>query len=243
MHLVVDIGNTRVKLACFDGKNMVYYHQGLRDDLIEIPDLVSDFGHISAAIYTPSSYENSKFLDVISFIPRVLKLTHETAVPIKNGYHSPKTLGMDRLAAAVGASTRYPDAHTVVVDMGTCITMDYIEKGGIYWGGNISPGVPMRLEAMHQYTSALPLVSIQIPFGILGTDTTSALQQGGVKGACREIEAFLNEVFLEYGNVNVILTGGDAHIFESYTKKQIFVLPYLVMEGLNEILHYNVSKI
>jgi len=243
MHLVIDIGNTRVKLACFDGKEMVYFHQGHRDDLLQLPDLVPDFGRISAAIYTPSSFENSVFEDNVALIPCVIKLTYQTAVPIKNGYHSPKTLGMDRLAAAVGAYTLHPEAHAIVIDMGTCITMDCIEKGGTYLGGNISPGIPMRIKAMHHYTRTLPLVSTQIAQGLLGTDTTSALQQGGVNGACREIEAFLNETSVELGNVNVILTGGDAHIFESYTKKQIFVLPYLVMEGLNEILHYNVSKI
>lgn len=243
MHLVIDIGNTRVKLACFDGKRMVYYHQGHRDDLLQLPDLVPDFSSISAVIYTPSSFKNSVFEDNLALIPSVIQLTYQTAVPIINGYHSPQTLGMDRLAAAVGAFRRHPEVDTIVIDLGTCITMDYVDKSGTYLGGNISPGIPMRLKAMHDYTTTLPLVDTQMAQGLLGVDTISALQQGGVNGACREIEAFLDEAFLELGNVNVILTGGDAHIFESYTKKQIFVLPYLVMEGLNEILHYNVSKV
>jgi type III pantothenate kinase len=126
--------------------------------------------------------------------------------------------------------------------MGTCITMDFVESSGTFKGGNISPGIQMRLEAMHRFTSALPLADATMPSGLLGTSTITALQQGGVAGTCREIDAFLTEAADTFGIVNVILTGGDAHIFEIYTKKQIFVLPYLVMEGLNEILHYNVSK-
>lgn len=242
MHLVIDIGNTRVKFACFEEDGMVFYGNCLRNEMEKIPNLVPEYDHVKAAICVNTSQIHPGLSEILETLPFFFRLSHETAVPVKNDYHTPKTLGMDRLAAAVGAFRRFPDQNSIVIDMGTCITMDFVESSGSFKGGNISPGIQMRLEAMYRFTSALPLVDAALPTGLLGTSTITALQQGGVAGACREIDAFLSEAADTFGIVNVILTGGDAHIFESYTKKQIFVLPYLLMEGLNEILHYNVSK-
>jgi type III pantothenate kinase len=242
MHLVIDIGNTRVKFACFKVDQMVFFSHCHNNEMENIPNLVPEYHRVSAAICVNTSQIHPGLFEKLESLPFFIKLSHETAVPVKNDYHAPKTLGMDRLAASVGAFRRFPDQNSIVIDMGTCITMDFIESGGIFKGGNISPGIQMRLEAMHRFTSALPLVDAILPSGLLGTSTITALQQGGVAGACREIDAFLSEAADTLGIVNVILTGGDAHIFESYTKKQIFVLPFLVLEGLNEILHYNVSK-
>jgi type III pantothenate kinase len=242
MHLVIDIGNTRAKFACFEGKEMVFYGHCDRNMMEQIPNLVSEYNLVSAAICANTSQIHPGLSETLEALPYFVKLSHNTAVPVKIDYHSPNTLGMDRLAAAVGVFRRFPDQNSLVIDMGTCITMDFVESGGTFKGGNISPGIQIRLEAMHHFTSTLPLADAILPSGLLGTSTITAIQQGGVAGACREIDAFIVEATDAFGIVNVILTGGDAHIFESYTKKQIFVLPYLVMEGLNEILHYNVSK-
>jgi len=242
MHLVIDIGNTRAKFACFAGEEMVFYSHCNKEMMEQIPDLVPEYDRVSAAICANTSQMHPGLSETLEVLPVFVKLSHNTAVPVKIDYHTPNTLGMDRLAAAVGAFRRFPEQNSLVIDMGTCITMDFVESGGTFKGGNISPGIQIRLEAMHRFTSALPLVAAVLPSGLLGTSTITALQQGGVAGACREIDGFISEATDAFGIVNVILTGGDAHIFESYTKKQIFVLPYLVMEGLNEILHYNVSK-
>ena len=175
-------------------------------------------------------------------MPVFIHLDHNTPIPIKNEYGAPESLGKDRLAAAVGAGKMFPGKNVLFFDMGTCITMNFIDSSGSFIGGNISPGIRMRLKAMHTFTDRLPMVPLEIPDEVIGKDTVKAMQNGGIKGAFREMESFIDEIRTDFGEIVIILTGGDANLFESYTKNKIFVAPYLVLQGLNEILKYNVNK-
>ena len=96
-----------------------------------------------------------KFLKRHSFF---IKLDHKTKIPIQNGYKTPKTLGKDRLAAAIGAFTLYPKTNCLIIDVGTCMTYDFLDKKGIFEGGNIAPGIELRYRAMDEFTARLPLV-------------------------------------------------------------------------------------
>ena len=94
---------------------------------------------------------------------------------------------------------------------------------------------------MHKFTAKLPLVEPDIPAEDFAQTTVKALQNGAVKGTFREIDSFIDDTRVKFGVNIIILTGGDAGLFESYTKNKIFVAPNLVLEGLNEILKYNVK--
>ena len=150
-------------------------------------------------------------------------------------------MGKDRIDASVGANKRSQGKAALFIDMGTCITVNFINSEGAFVGGNISPGIMMRLKAMHKFTAKLPMVKPDIPDEYFAQSTVKALQNGAVKGAFREIDSFIDDTRIKFGVNNIILTGGDAVLFESYTKNKIFVAPNLVLEGLNEILNYNVK--
>lgn len=196
---------------------------------------------LGAAIISSTATIPASLLECLKNIPQYILLDYTTPCPVKNRYKNPASLGMDRLAAAVGARKLFPDQACLIIDTGTCITMNYLSAAGEFLGGNISPGIKMRLKAMHTFTARLPLAEINLPEDYFATNTIQAMQNGAVKGAFREIDSFIEETIIKYGTINVILTGGDAYMFESYTKNKIFVAPNLVLEGLNEILKYNVK--
>ena len=171
-----------------------------------------------------------------------LRLHHTLRLPFVNAYATPDTLGLDRIAAVAGAAALHPGLPCLVVDAGTCITFDLLTADGVYRGGNISPGVRMRLRAMHEQTAALPLVAPDAAeTGLLGVSTETALRKGAQLGASLEIEAFVARCAAEQAGLRVLLTGGDADLLAAPLKTKIFATPHLVLHGLHEILRLNVD--
>ena len=171
-----------------------------------------------------------------------IELNHTTSLPIKNLYKTPETLGKDRLAAVVGASYLNPNQDIVVVDAGTAITSDFINSHKQYLGGNIAPGLNLRLRSLHEFTKQLPLVSANSESPLLGIDTNSALVSGALYGIVFEIEGYINTLKIKYPQLSVFLTGGSTFYFVTKLKKPIFAEKNLVSIGLNRILQYNVQK-
>ncbi len=165
-------------------------------------------------------------------------LNSKLPLPIENRYGTPKTLGNDRLAAVIGAYAQFPKKNNLVIDMGTCVKFDFIDKNGVYHGGNIAPGVNMRLEAMHHFTSALPSIKKKKVKSLLGNSTNEAVNNGAVWGVVLEIESFIRRLKKEKGAINVILTGGDAAFFGEIVNSKIFVDSYILQTGLNKILEH-----
>ncbi len=242
MNLTIDIGNTRIKLGLFEQEGHlveqeVWENWGM-EELIALATnhrvqnvILSNVGK-----QVPEEVEN--FLKSSFFY---LELTAQTPLPFQNAYRTPETLGKDRLAAVAGALDMFPEQHCVVIDAGTCITCDVLRADGVFLGGNISPGLTMRLKAMHQFTAKLPLVKMGETDNLLGYSTESAMRNGAQWGAALEIEGFIAWISEKMQKINVILTGGDAEYFVKSLKSQIFVNPNLVLQGLNKILSYNVE--
>lgn len=242
MDLIVDIGNTKTKLAIVDNDNIkVVQNDLIKYTLSGLRQLMYS-NTFENCIVSSTSNLSQRITDQLSQIGRLYWLNSALPYPLKNMYQTKDTLGNDRIAAAVGARTRFPGQDCMVIDMGTCITMDFVNKKGHFLGGNISPGIQMRILAMNKFTDKLPLIKAKMTNQVLGTSTETALQNGAVRGALYEIEATIEAVKAAYGEINVILTGGDAVFFESWSKNVIFAFPNLVIEGLNEILKYNVKK-
>jgi type III pantothenate kinase len=160
-------------------------------------------------------------------------------LPIKNKYSTPKTLGLDRIAAAVGANMLCPNTPLLIIDMGTAITYDFVNSENEFVGGNIAPGVNMRLRAMNKFTNKLPLLEARQEEKLLGNDTSSAMMAGVMRGIEFEIEGYISEIIKKNSNLSVFLTGGDVFFFEKTLKSSIFVVSNLLLIGLNEILRYN----
>ncbi|MEM6965489.1 MAG: type III pantothenate kinase, partial [Bacteroidota bacterium] len=145
------------------------------------------------------------------------------------------------LAGVVAAFDFFPHENTLVIDAGTCITYDFVDKNGHYLGGSIAPGMKMRLQAMHHFTAKLPLVEQKPLRKFIGNDTVSALRTGGQMGIVMEISGFIETYNKTFGKINTILTGGDTGFLAKHLEKPIFVKNNLILHGLNQILNYNVQ--
>lgn len=240
MNLCCDIGNTRIKLAVFDSSNnMVYYDVIDHDMEIEL-DRVYKRYTIDRVITSSTRGEKSTIEHrLIERSKDLVKMDHSLKMPFENSYDTAHTLGKDRMAVVAAAAVRYPEQNTLIVDAGTCVTYDFVDEKGVYHGGNIAPGLNTRLKAMHSFTTSLPKVEPVANKEIIGKSTKEALQNGAFHGLVFEINGYTQYLSTVFGQINVILTGGDAEFFGDVMKSKIFVHPYLVLEGLNEILKLN----
>ncbi|MEM0941240.1 MAG: type III pantothenate kinase [Bacteroidota bacterium] len=224
--ILVDIGNTRTKSAEVRG------------------------GHIAQArSWDNFNQLNNAYHNDVPFIicstgfelikrSNTLVLSHETSIPITLDYETPETLGADRIAAAVGAHVLFPNTNSLIVDLGTCMTIDFIIAGKKFIGGTISPGLTMRMKSMSHFTANLPDISSQwekIDYNILGKSTRKCLHSGSFGGIMNEIEGTVAKLKKDFTSINVILSGGDAHHFEYKLKAYTFVGPKIVFTGLYQI--------
>ena len=240
VNLTIDIGNTRIKLGIFKKKKLIKKITWNDWSIRQIKELCKKWEIQNIALSTVSDLDQ-QFERYFSKHFNYLKLSHQTKLPIKNKYRTPKTLGKDRLAAIIGAYSLFPKSAVLVIDAGTCITYDILTKEGAYLGGNIVPGIDMRLKAMHHFTAKLPLVKKGAIKKLVGNTTKSALRTGGQLAAVFEMKGLIEAYSAQFGSIKIILTGGDANFFEKNLKTKIFVNQNLILIGLNKILAYNVQ--
>lgn len=242
MQLVIDQGNSYFKYAVYKGNEVLESDRmAVCYSADELRRLKQKY-HLKKAILSHTSPPDSDLLNEFESLEKVIHFSSDTPVPVRTVYNTPYSLGTDRLAAAVGCTVLFPGENALFIDMGTCITKNMIDHNAVFLGGNISPGISMRMEAMHHFTARLPKVELNVPENTLGKSTEEALQNGAIRGAVDEIECFIQKKQTEYSKINVILTGGDAHFFENLSNIKIFAAPFLVLTGLNEILNYNSDK-
>ena len=238
MNVAVDSGNTYAKAGWFEQDRLVRFKTRLVwDDLIreirqEVPDKI---------IFSSVSHSVEYFRESVGVDIDVLDLAPTTQVPLKKAYKTPETLGADRVAAAVGAGWLFPDEDLLVIDMGTCITYDFVDRAGSFEGGIITPGVKMRFSALHTFTKRLPLFEpVEVP-DLIGKSTREAIESGVMNGVLAELEGIINKYRHISPSLRVVVCGGDITFFESTLKPSIFAVPELVLIGLNRILRYNVA--
>lgn len=241
MNLILDIGNTVSKYYLFDDGHLTSRGHELGHALNFIPSLLSEGqSGVSAAIVCSVVDLPAEAEARLSALPcPVLRFSSSTPIPIGNHYHTPQTLGADRLAAAVGAWTSQPEKPLLIIDAGSCITFDFVSAEGNYLGGNITPGLHARLQAVGDYFPRLPLVEAEGETPELGYDTETAIRSGVIEGIRHEIEGYISRFQTKYPELLVFLTGGDANHFADPIKSAIFADPILVPRGLNAILEYN----
>lgn len=240
MNLVIDIGNTRVKLAVFNDHDLMFNVPLEELKLDQLQLLLNEYPQLNKAILSSvRDYPDELRYFLRSSFDQFIEFSHLTPVPVTNLYQTPETLGVDRLAAAIGASYLFPGENLMVIDAGTAVTYDLITKNNEYLGGNISPGLNTRFRALHHFTGKLPLVSPQTEFQPLGRDTESAIRAGVQLGLLFEMEQTIQYFNTLYADLKVILTGGDAEFFERNIKNTIFVQFNLALFGLNKVLDYN----
>lgn len=233
MKLVVDIGNTLVKYALFENYSIINIVRSNDLDISIIESLFSDY-NISSSIF--SSVRKDVNLPCID---NSMHLSYKTDVPIELNYLNIETLGSDRIANMVAAATIFPDKDVLVLDAGTCITIDFINKFREYIGGRISPGIQMRYDSLNYYTSRLPKESFHESFPFLGNDTSSSIISGVQSAVIAEVEDIISRLTDENYHFDVVVTGGDTLFFEKELKSSIFADKDFTLKGLYEILKYN----
>ena len=225
MNLTLDIGNTAVKWAAFEEYTLLEQGYDLPTDKLTVAE-----GVLACASGT--------LPDTVYDIPL---LTAETPLPIRLDYKTPQTLGPDRIAAACGAWSLHKGEACLVIDAGTCITVDFLSADGVYHGGAIMPGLDMSLNAMHDRTARLPLVSLD---GVdrapaLGRSTEECILAGTLGATMLALAGYVALYREKCGNLNVLLTGGDAQRLTKAGATNWEHQPLLTMTGLNEIMIYN----
>lgn len=237
--MTIDQGNSSAKVVVWEDGKPVRTGR-LFDVAIEgLLPLLGDYG-FDGCVYCSVGHTDAKFLETLRRLMewRLLVLTPSTPLPIAVEYGSRSTLGNDRVAAAVGASRVYPGEGVLVVDAGTAVTIDVIGPSGCFMGGNIAPGILLRLESLHAATSRLPLVSPEGKVRAFGTDTVSAIRCGVVGGMVSEIADAFSKAREAYGCSRIAMTGNDAELLVPLLRERglpVDIHPLLVGYGLLSI--------
>jgi type III pantothenate kinase len=243
VNLCIDWGNSLVKASIFNDnkleKTVSYNDNEAYEAIAGIIDKYQPLKGILCSVVNHPEAIQAMLQERIKYF---LYLDNNTRVPVMNAYSSPGTLGADRLALVVAAQNAYPDKNNLVISLGTCITYNFIGKNRTYRGGAISPGLEMRLKAMHHFTDKLPTVSMDGDLLLLGYDTETGMRSGAFFGMLGELEGMLQQFADQYADFNAILTGGNASLFASKLKSKIFADPDILAKGLNLILNYNVPQ-
>lgn len=237
MNLLVDAGNTSIKMAVSDGDTISPEVRCDESTFISAIDQLADlYGKFDvSAVSDVRGMGNELYAHLDKVSSKVVNVRGDIHLPIINKYGTPETLGPDRLCAAIGAKMLYPGENCVIVDFGTAITFDFLTEKGEFLGGNISLGLGTRFKSLHHFTGKLPLLKKVDDIDNIGTTTRSAIESGVILGTIFEIEGYIRA----YSGYKFIFTGGDAIFFAEKLKSPIFVVCNLVLMGLSQIAKTN----
>jgi type III pantothenate kinase len=243
MILAIDRGNTRCKLAIFD-KDIIVFESTLTSlSITYVEDLLKKYS-VKNIIYCSVNEKNKekKLLDSIKKEVPLIMMSSSLILPIKNMYSNKKTLGGDRLASIVGAYCLYKKA-TLVIDAGTCITYDFLNDKNEYLGGSISLGIGIKYKALHNFTAKLPLINQIKSVPLCCKTTEDCIISGVINGTIMEVEGIIDDYKKRYGQINVVLTGGDAKFIQNNLKTKTIIEENLILYGLKNILDINAKEI
>lgn len=244
MKLTIDIGNTRVKSAVFDDKNLLEvkaFDKATFEE--EVRGVFNRNPNIRQAIISSVAESAANYESVLTDRVRVFHLDQNLSLNFSSKYDDLSKLGADRKALIAAAVTIYPAQNVLVIDMGSCVTYDMVDCSGLHRGGGISPGWQMRLNAMHTFTGRLPQLSTLDDSiekkEVTGMNTQQAMFNSTFFGLLAEIDQRIEHYKSEFPDLTVILTGGDAQSFSVRLKNRIFAHSNFLLEGLNALLEHN----
>ena len=239
--LCVDIGNTRLKIGLFSGKELIMSYVFMNTSLDPFRDFLKTLDKGKGSCIISSVYNSTQ--EIISLLSEVydnrLELNKDTPLPVINEYKTPESLGKDRLCAAIGAYSIYGGKPLLVIDAGTAITIDMVTENGTFLGGCISPGFRMRANSLNAFTDRLPVAELSYLPPFPPDNTEAALNAGIINGVIFETEGYIQRCKEMFPDISIVITGGDTVFFEKYLNCRIFAEPHLVLYGLHRILQYN----
>lgn len=243
--LAVDQGNSFFKLTLFSDSRLVEECRVPADSAEDIFGIVERFSPSCGAFCSVGRIDSRIVESLrIALDGNLLILSRSTPLPVSISYASPATLGLDRIALSAGAASLFPGETVVVVDAGTAVTLDVVDASPAFLGGRISPGVRLRFGALHDFTSALPLVGADGCTPVIGDTTDTSIRSGVVLGLADEIVETFRSYSDRFGSSRLLLTGGDAGLLFDKISKRIPAVhvPDLMARGLLYIYKYNETK-
>jgi type III pantothenate kinase len=243
MILTIDIGNSRIKAAVFENDGLIEHFIYPEADLNKsILNTIEKFNFITdLVVCSVGNVAIAPFLKLQNTV-KIHFIDHNTRFPFKNLYATPLTLGIDRMVLSAGAVLQFPKKNRLIIDVGTCVTYDFVDEFDNYLGGAISPGFKLRYKSLNDYTAKLPLLSLENPQTFIGNDTNSAINSGIVCGLVYEIDGFIEDYKAKYSNFIIILTGGDSDFLAKRLKNTIFANSNFLLEGLNHTFQYKIKN-
>jgi type III pantothenate kinase len=243
MILTIDVGNTRIKGAVFEGDTLLELFFFKKNELQKkIENILNKHENCTfLVVASVGDVEKQAFMAFEKDV-NVHFVSHYDIFPFVNKYETPKTLGIDRMVLAAGAVLKYPNQNRLVIDAGTCVTYDFIDEQDNYLGGAISPGIQLRYKALHDYTSKLPLLDAYFPQSFIGGSTKDSIHSGVVNGLVYEINGFVEEYQALNPNFIIILTGGDTDFLALRLKNTIFANSNFLLESLNQTFQYKIKN-
>lgn len=232
-----------VKLAVFNKNELIFNKNYDSLTPLEVQEILNRFNIVHSIVSNVRNTANN-LENLLSTSTNFYQLNEQILLPFQNLYATPTTLGKDRMALIAAACNLFPQQNVLVVDMGTCITYDVVTADKKYFGGAISPGLNMRFKALNQFTGNLPLVEItenEKP-NLIGDSTINSIKSGVYNGVKTELEGIIASYNKQYENIQVVLTGGNAEMFDLESKNRIFADKFFLLKGLNEILEYNAKN-
>ena len=242
MKLIIDIGNTNIKLAVFENKYILKKYIYKSNNEINLSPILSKFYKIKYVLVCGKNKSLSKHLNNI-INDKTVKIFYWDSISkfiLEIEYDKIDSLGYDRIGGSVGALVSFPNfKNHLIIDIGTCITFDIV-SGNIYKGGQISPGINLRLKSFSDINSKLPNLKFQEPNKFLGKSTFESIQSGVFFGIYDEIKSRILFYNNQFKNLNIIITGGDSVFFKKRIKNVNFD-DDILMKGLNLLLEHNVK--
>lgn len=249
-NLLIDLGNSNCKAAFHNRGELVQVYKDSGENLESFLDfLLNEWCaffkcgsvDIDVVVFSNVRDEMPGFEERLRGICRKLVVVREgIELPVNMRYgFMPVGLGADRLAGALAVSMMFPNDDCIKFDFGTALTIDFIDRGAYYAGGNISLGLKTRLKALNHFTKRLPLIEPDVDSPEIGITTNGAITAGVELGLIFEVSGYLDK----YPNRKIIFTGGDSLYFAGRLKKKIFVIKNLVLMGLGQIADYYATDV
>jgi type III pantothenate kinase len=238
LNLALDIGNSFLKAGIFKNNNLINYYEFNREYYSNIKSIL-DKTPITHSIASNVSESNNKLIELLSNKTNLIKFNSSLKVPFKNCYQTKNTLGKDRIALVSNASKEYPKENVLLIDLGSCITFDFLNSKNEYLGGSISPGLSMRYKSLNSYTANLPLINPKEIDYFIGRNTEDSIHSGIINGIVGELNSAIDKYKSQFKEIRIILTGGDSKFLFNRIKNSIFANSNFLILGLNFLIELN----
>jgi len=234
MLLAVNVGNSTVAYGIFDRRSLHRHGRRWLSDAAGLPNEIGDEPVATIALATVAPARTGPIIEALSrrYEKPVLVVGKDLPIGIEVECDEPCKVGADRLLNAVAAYERI-HAETIVVDVGTAITVDVVSDRGSFCGGAIAPGPETMLRALAEFTELLPEVSFAPPTTAVGRNTVAAMRSGTWHGTIGIVRELIGRMAAERGtNPTILVTGGAGGFVAEGLGPHARFVPHLTLEGL-----------